>query len=103
MALPPRAFAYGVAAILVAAGAFQLSPLKRACLQACRSPLGFLLGHWRAGLRGSLALGWSHAIYCLGCCWALMVVLVAAGAMGLAWGLLIGAVVSAVELLAAAG
>ena len=95
MALSPRAFASGVAAILLAAGVFQLSPLKQACLRACRSPLGFLLGHWRAGLGGSLALGWSHAVYCLGCCWALMVVLVAAGAMGLAWVLLIAAVVAA--------
>ena len=99
MALSPRAFAYGVAAILLAAGVFQLSPLKQVCLRACRSPLGFLLGHWRAGLRGSLALGWSHAMYCLGCCWALMVVLVAAGAMGLAWVLLITAVVAAEKLL----
>ena len=99
MALSPRAFALGVAAILIAAGAFQLSPLKQSCLRACRSPLGFLLGHWRAGLRGSLALGWSHALYCLGCCWALMVVLVAAGAMGLAWVLLITAVVAAEKLL----
>src|SRR5215468_628934 len=99
MALPPRPFAYGVAAALLAAGVFQLSPLKQACLRACRSPLGFLLGHWRPGLRGSLALGWSHAMYCLGCCWALMVVLVAAGAMGLAWVLLITAVVAAEKLL----
>jgi predicted metal-binding membrane protein len=76
-----------------------LSPLKQACLRVCRSPLGFLLGHWRAGLRGSLVLGWSHAVYCLGCCWALMVVLVAAGAMGLAWVLLITAVVAAEKLL----
>src|SRR6266508_1741737 len=99
MALPPAAFAYGIAAILLAAGVFQLSPLKHACLRACRSPLGFLLGHWRAGLRGSLRLGWSHAIYCLGCCWALMVVLVAAGAMGLAWVLLLAALVAAEKLL----
>jgi predicted metal-binding membrane protein len=101
MALSPHAFAYGVALILLAAGGFQFSPLKRACLRVCRSPLGFLLGHWRAGLRGSLALGWSHAVFCLGCCWALMVVLVAAGAMGLAWVLLITAVVSAEKLLPA--
>jgi len=101
MALSPRAFAYGVAAILLAAGAFQLSPFKLTCLRACRSPLGFLLGHWRAGLRGSLALGWSHAMHCLGCCWALMVVLVAAGAMGLAWVLLITAIVAAEKLLPA--
>ena len=85
--------------ILVAAGVYQLSPFKQVCLRVCRSPLGFLLGHWRAGRRGSLALGWSHALYCLGCCWALMLVLVAAGAMGLPWVLLITAVVAAEKLM----
>lgn len=90
--------AYAIAVILVAAGVYQLSPLKQVCLHVCRSPLGFLLGHWRAGRRGSLALGWSHALYCLGCCWALMLVLVAAGAMGLPWVLLITAVVAAEKL-----
>ena len=99
MAVAAPGFAYGVALILLAAGIFQLSPLKQACLRACRSPFGFLLGHWRAGRRGSLALGWSHALYCLGCCWALMLVLVAAGAMGLPWVLLITAVVAAEKLL----
>jgi predicted metal-binding membrane protein len=99
MTLAGSAFAYAIAAILLAAGAFQLSPLKQVCLRACRSPLAFLLGHWRAGRRGSLALGWSHAVYCLGCCWALMVVLVAAGAMGVRWVLLIAAVVAAEKLL----
>jgi predicted metal-binding membrane protein len=99
MTLAGSAFAYGIAGILLAAGVFQLSPLKQVCLRACRSPLGFLLGHWRAGRRGSLALGWSHAVYCLGCCWALMLVLVAAGAMGLRWVLLITAVVAAEKLL----
>jgi predicted metal-binding membrane protein len=99
MTLREPAFSYGVALILVVAGVFQLSPLKHACLRACRSPLGFLLGHWRAGRRGSLALGWSHAVYCLGCCWALMLVLVAAGAMGLSWVLLITAIVAAEKLL----
>jgi predicted metal-binding membrane protein len=99
MMLPGPGFGYGVAVILLAAGAFQLSPLKQVCLRACRSPLGFFLGHWRAGRRGSLVLGWSHAVYCLGCCWALMLVLVAAGAMGLGWVLLIAAVVAAEKLL----
>jgi predicted metal-binding membrane protein len=93
--LPPTARAYGTAAVLVVAGAFQLTPLKQTCLRQCRTPLGFLLGHWRPGWRGSLSLGWAHAVYCLGCCWALMVVLVAAGAMGLAWVLLVAAVVAA--------
>jgi predicted metal-binding membrane protein len=98
-AIASDARAYGVAAVLVVAGVFQLSPLKHVCLRRCRSPIGFLLGHWRAGWRGSLALGWSHATYCLGCCWALMVVLVAAGAMGLLWVLLIAAVVAAEKVL----
>jgi predicted metal-binding membrane protein len=91
--------AYAIAVVLVAAGVYQLSPLKQVCLRVCRSPLGFLLGHWRTGRRGILALGWSHALYCLGCCWALMLVLVAAGAMGLPWVLLITAVVAAEKLL----
>ena len=94
-----RAAAYGVAGVLLAAGAYQLSPLKQVCLRGCRSPLGFLLGRWRAGRMGSLALGWRHALYCAGCCWALMVVLVAAGAMGLPWVLLIAAVVAAEKML----
>ena len=98
-ALPQSVLSYGVAVILLAAGAFQLSPLKQACLRACRSPLGFLLGRWRRGYIGSLLLGWSHSAYCLGCCWALMLVLVAAGAMGLPWVLLIAALVAAEKLL----
>lgn len=89
---------YVVALALFSAGAYQLSSLKQICLRACRSPLAFLLGRWRPGAVGSLGLGWSHAIYCVGCCWALMIVLVAAGAMGLAWVLLIGALVTIEKL-----
>lgn len=99
MALDAAALAYAVAGVLLAAGVFQLTPLKRVCLRHCRSPLGFLLGHWRAGWRGALALGWAHALYCVGCCWALMLVLVVAGAMGLPWVLLIACVVAAEKLL----
>ena len=99
MTLPPQGLAYAIAVVLVAAGAFQCSPLKQACLRACRSPLGFLFGHWRAGRWGSLVLGWRHAWYCVGCCWALMLVLVVAGAMGLPWVLLITGVVAAEKLL----
>lgn len=98
-ALGRVALAYGVAAVLLVAGVFQFSPLKRACLRNCRSPLGFLLGHWRPGWRGALSMGWAHALYCLGCCWALMLVLVVAGAMGLVWVLLIAALVLAEKLL----
>jgi predicted metal-binding membrane protein len=98
MALAPSTLAYVTAGVLVTAGIFQLSPLKQVCLRHCRSPLGFLVGHWRAGWRGGLALGLAHACYCLGCCWALMVVLVVAGAMGLPWVLVIACVVAAEKL-----
>jgi len=97
-ALTQKALAYGVAGTLVVAGLFQISPLKQTCLRHCRSPLGFLFGHWRPGWRGGLEMGWAHALYCLGCCWALMVVLVVAGAMGLPWVLLIAAAVAAEKL-----
>jgi len=97
-ALGETALAYGIAGLLVIAGIFQFSRLKQVCLRHCRSPLGFLLGHWRAGWRGGVAMGRAHALYCLGCCWALMVVLVVAGAMGLAWVLLIAAGVAAEKL-----
>ena len=90
---------YGIAVVLVAAGVYQWTPLKQVCLRACRSPLGFLLGRWRVGRLGSVALGAAHATYCLGCCWALMAVLVAAGAMGLVWVFLIAAIVAAEKLL----
>jgi len=99
MAVTSVTLAYAIAGVLVVAGFFQLSPLKQVCLRHCRSPLGFLLGHWRAGWRGGVAMGWAHAIYCLGCCWALMVVLVVAGAMGLPWVLLIACVVAGEKLL----
>lgn len=98
-AITADTLAYGVAGMLLVTGLFQVSPLKQVCLRHCRSPIGFLLGHWRAGWRGALAMGWTHAVYCLGCCWGLMVVLVAAGAMGLPWVLLIAAVVAAEKLL----
>lgn len=99
MALSAGTLTYVVAVVLVGAGLFQLTGWKHACLRHCRSPIGFLLGHWRPGRSGALALGWAHAVYCLGCCWALMVVLVVAGAMGLPWVLLIACVAAAEKLL----
>lgn len=71
--------------LLVAAGCYQLSPLKSACLNQCRSPLSFLMHGWRPGWKGALRLGMQHGLYCLGCCWALMLLLFAAGVMNLAW------------------
>jgi len=72
-------------AVLVAAGVFQWTPLKRACLVACRSPLTFLMTRWREGGRGALRLGLQHGLYCVGCCWLLMALLFVAGVMNLAW------------------
>jgi predicted metal-binding membrane protein len=99
MGVGPAILAYTIAAALVVAGLFQFSRFKGVCLRHCRSPLGFLVGHWRAGWRGGVAMGWAHALYCLGCCWALMLVLVVAGAMGLPWVLLIACVVAAEKIL----
>ena len=72
-------------AILIGAGAYQLSPLKGACLKRCQSPIGFLLTNWREGTSGALELGLRHGLYCLGCCWALMFVLFVVGVMNLVW------------------
>jgi predicted metal-binding membrane protein len=90
---------YALAIVLLAAGVYQLTPLKRACLRVCRNPLSFLLARSRTGYRGTLGLAIEHAAYCVGCCWGLMVVLVAAGAMALHWVLLIAAVVFVEKLL----
>ena len=73
------------AAVLVAAGLWQLTPLKYACLARCQSPIGFLLAEWRQGRRGALVMGLRHGLYCLGCCWALMALLFVGGVMNLAW------------------
>jgi predicted metal-binding membrane protein len=72
------------ALLLVIAGLYQLTPLKRACLSKCQSPFGFLVQHWRAGLVGAFRMGVDHGAYCLGCCWALMLLLFVGGVMNLA-------------------
>lgn len=71
--------------ILIAAGLFQVTPLKRACLKNCRSPLSFLVSDWRPGRWGTFAMGLKHGAYCVGCCWALMALLFVAGVMNLLW------------------
>ena len=73
------------AGVLLAAGAYQLSPFKNLCLRRCRAPAAFLSHHWRPGLRGALRLGVLHGAYCLGCCWLLMALLFVGGVMNLAW------------------
>jgi predicted metal-binding membrane protein len=72
-------------ALLVAAGAYQLTPVKRSCLRHCQTPLDFLMHHWREGAVGAFQMGIRHGRYCLGCCWALMAVLFAVGVMNLVW------------------
>jgi predicted metal-binding membrane protein len=71
------------ALLLVVAGIYQLTPLKRVCLQACQSPFGFLMHHWRAGTSGAFRMGMHQGVYCLGCCWALMLLLFVGGVMNL--------------------
>ncbi len=71
--------------MLIAAGAYQLSPLKSACLRQCRSPAQFLSRHWRPGAIGALRLGALHGAYCVGCCWLLMTLLFVGGIMNFAW------------------
>jgi predicted metal-binding membrane protein len=71
------------ALLLVVAGLHQLTPLKRLCLQKCQSPLGFLMHQWRAGTGGAFRMGFDHGVYCLGCCWALMLLLFVGGVMNL--------------------
>jgi predicted metal-binding membrane protein len=71
--------------ILLAAGIYQFTSLKGACLAHCRSPLGFLMSNWRDGTFGAFSMGFRHGAYCLGCCWALMCLLFAVGVMNLVW------------------
>ena len=72
-------------ALLVAAGLYQWTPLKRICLANCRSPIWFLTAHWRIGYAGAIRLGLIHGAYCIGCCWLLMALLFFGGVMNLAW------------------
>lgn len=84
--------------LLVLAGVYQWLPAKNACLAHCRSPIGFLMHYPPAGWHHSLRLGIAHGLYCVGCCWALMLVLFAVGAMNLLWALALGAFVLAEKL-----
>lgn len=72
-------------AVLLAAGLYQLSPLKSACLRQCRSPAAFLSRRWRPGWTGAARLGAEHGAYCVGCCWLLMALLFVGGVMNLLW------------------
>lgn len=85
--------------LLAIAGLYQFSSLKQVCLRYCRSPIGFLMMEWRPGISGAWVMGLKHGSYCLGCCWAVMLLLFAAGAMNLAWIVFLTAIVAAEKLL----
>jgi predicted metal-binding membrane protein len=72
-------------ALLIAAGLYQLTPLKSACLSHCRAPAAFIAAHWRPGVLGAWRMGLEHGLYCLGCCAVLMLLLFVGGVMNLIW------------------
>jgi predicted metal-binding membrane protein len=94
-----RAGRWVAAATLLVAAIYQLTPLKDVCLGHCRSPLGFLLGHWRSGRLGALRMGASHGGWCVGCCWALMAALFALGVMSLVWMVLVAVLIAVEKML----
>jgi predicted metal-binding membrane protein len=89
------------AAILIAAGIYQWLPLKKVCLNKCRNPLEFFITRWRAGAGGAVRMGAEHGLFCVGCCWMLMLLLFVAGVMNLLWVALIAAFVFIEKLLPA--
>jgi predicted metal-binding membrane protein len=88
-----------VAGLLGLAALYEVTPWKNACLIRCRSPLGFLVSRWRDGRTGAFRMGTEHGAWCLGCCWLLMVVLFALGAMSLTWMIVVTLLISAEKLL----
>jgi predicted metal-binding membrane protein len=86
------------AALLGLAAAWQLTSAKAACLERCQSPLQFVMRYWQPGPAGAIRLGLIHGLYCLGCCWSLMLLLFVGGVMNLAWVALLAAVVFAEKL-----
>ena len=85
------------AAVIALAGVFQFTSLKDFCLTRCRAPLGFIFRHWRgvATHRQALAIGLDHGLYCVGCCWALMLLMFVVGTASVGWMLLLGAIMAA--------
>jgi predicted metal-binding membrane protein len=90
---------YLAGGIIIAAGVYQLTPLKDVCLRHCRSPLMFLLSHSKPGRFGALRMGIEHGGYCVGCCWMLMAALFALGVMSLGWMAFIAALIAIEKLL----
>lgn len=81
------------AVLLLFAAAYELTAAKRLCLDKCRSPLLFIMKYWRPGAAGAIRLGLAHGLFCVGCCWALMLLLFVGGVMNLAWVAALGIVV----------
>ena len=71
--------------ILVVAGVYQWTPMKEACLERCRSPVGFLIQHWHNSIPGTLLMGIRYGLFCVGCCWALMLLMLGLGVMNVLW------------------
>ncbi len=86
-------------ALLVAAGIYQWTPLKHSCLARCRSPLMFLMTHWRDGAFGAFIVGVRHGFYCIGCCWLLMAILFVVGVMNMVWIVVLATLVLAEKFL----
>jgi predicted metal-binding membrane protein len=101
-AMAVRTSAAATVVLLIVAGLYQFSPLKRVCLASCRTPFVFLLGEWRPGVSGAFRMGLLHGLLCLGCCWALMTLLFVGGAMNVPWAAAL-AVAVAIEKLAPVG
>lgn len=80
-----RAGSYFAGAAIVLAGVYELTPLKTVCLRHCRSPMHYVLAGWRSGWLGAIRMGAEHGSFCVGCCWGLMLILFALGAMSLFW------------------
>jgi predicted metal-binding membrane protein len=84
---------------IIAAGLYQLTPLKRVCLRHCRSPMHYVLGGWRSGRLGAIRMGAEHGGWCVGCCWGLMLILFALGVMSVVWMLVVAGLVFAEKVL----
>ncbi|WP_222844251.1 DUF2182 domain-containing protein [Aldersonia kunmingensis] len=94
-----RAALYVAGGVLVGAGIYQATPFKDACLSHCRSPVAFVMEHWRGGVRGAADMGTRQGLWCIGCCWALMASLFALGVMSVTWMLLVTAMIAVEKLL----
>jgi predicted metal-binding membrane protein len=90
---------YVAGAVIVAAGIYQLTPLKDVCLRHCRSPMMFLLTRWKPGRAGALHMGVEHGGWCVGCCWGLMAALFALGVMSIGWMAFVAALIAFEKLL----